>query len=106
VTARGDAVAAQVSGSEALFISADVPYLKKAFNRLAAQEIRRQKNMENVLLEAGHQPVNQVAEEGVSDDWLANFFGACQDVPTHRSAPSGPKSSPPKWLSQTLFRCA
>lgn len=65
--------------AEKKWIEADMQ--DRIVQRIAAQEIRRQNNIDTVVEEAAHNlEGKQVSEEPVSMDWSARFFGIVQDV--------------------------
>ena len=57
-------------------------YLETVNARLVAKEIKRQKNIENVVAVAGNilQSEKTVSEEPVNEDWTTRFFDIAQDV--------------------------
>lgn len=59
-----------------------VQYLGTINERLVAKEIKRQKNIENVIAVAGKvlQAEETVSEESVNPDWATRFFDISQDV--------------------------
>lgn len=59
-----------------------VQYLETINERLVAKEIKRQKNIENVVTVAGNilQTEKTVSEEPVNEDWATRFFDIAQDV--------------------------
>lgn len=59
-----------------------VQYLETINERLVAKEIKRQKNIENVVIVAGNilQTEKTVSEEPVNEDWATRFFDIAQDV--------------------------
>lgn len=59
-----------------------VQYLETINERLVAKEIKRQKNIENVVAVAGKvlQAEETVSEESVNPDWATRFFDIAQDV--------------------------
>lgn len=61
-------------------IAAQEDALRRSFTRLAAQEVRRQLNMESIVAEAGKCQVAEVSSQPVAEDWAAAFFESCQDV--------------------------
>jgi len=54
--------------------------LKRAANRLAFQEMRRQENIENIVEIAAASLPETVSEEPVDKDWISRFFDECKDV--------------------------
>lgn len=54
--------------------------LKRAFNRFAFQEMRRQENIENIIKVAAESLPGTVSEEPVGKDWISRFFDECNDV--------------------------
>lgn len=53
----------------------------RAVERLRRQEERRQENMEAIVASAAKQlPEGPVSPDPVDPDWIAQFFGHCQDV--------------------------
>lgn len=54
--------------------------LKRAFNRLAFQEMGRQENIENIIKIAAASLPGVVSEDPVDKDWISRFFDECKDV--------------------------
>lgn len=52
----------------------------RAQQRIAKTELRRQTNIESIVEKAINVLPEEVSEESVSDDWLARFRGASQDI--------------------------
>ena len=52
----------------------------RAQTRLHHIELRRQKNIEAIVQQAAYQMPKEVSSKPVDEDWVADFFGACQDV--------------------------
>lgn len=52
----------------------------RALMRVAHQETRRQKNIEAVIEKASSAVPEDVSQESVDKDWIAQFFAHCQDV--------------------------
>jgi hypothetical protein len=54
--------------------------LKRAFNRFAFQEMRRQENIENIIKVAAESLPETVSDDPVDKDWISRFFDECKDV--------------------------
>lgn len=52
----------------------------RASARLAQKEIRRQKNIEDIVSQAAKELPDQVDSAPVGEDWIAHFFESCQDI--------------------------
>lgn len=52
----------------------------RAAERLANNESRRQKNIESIVVQAVEALPDQVSDEPVDEDWVAQFFSYSQDV--------------------------
>lgn len=52
----------------------------RAAERLANNELRRQKNIESIVVQAVEALPDQVSDEPVDEDWVAQFFSYSQDV--------------------------
>lgn len=53
---------------------------QRAGERIAFQELRRQRNIESIVQQAAAQLPATVSKEQVDDDWVAQFFNHAQDV--------------------------
>lgn len=68
-----------IAGSETKLIEAET--VERIGQRLVAQEIRRQDNIDSVVEKAAEDlKGKQVSEEPVDEDWATRFFGIVQDV--------------------------
>lgn len=68
-----------IAGSDARLIDAETT--ERIGQRLVAQEIRRQNNIDSVVEAASiEMKGKKVSEEPVGDDWATRFFGYVQDV--------------------------
>lgn len=68
-----------VAGSESKLIETET--LERIGQRLVAQEIRRQNNIDGVVEKAAEDlKGKEVSDEPVSEDWSTRFFGIVQDV--------------------------
>ena len=68
-----------VAGSESMLIETET--LERIGQRLVAQEIRRQNNIDGVVEKAAEDLKGKdVSDEPVSEDWSTRFFGIVQDV--------------------------
>src|SRR5690348_6896030 len=54
--------------------------LRRAANRIAITESRRQVNIEAIAAKAIKELPETASQEPVSEDWTAQFFESCQDV--------------------------
>ncbi len=54
--------------------------LKRAGQRLAFQEVRRQANIERIVELAAKSLPENVSEEPIDPDWVSRFFDECKDV--------------------------
>lgn len=61
-------------------VAEDVPILKRAMERLAIQEVRRQENLEAVVDIAATNLPTEISDEPIDDMWLMRFFSAAGDV--------------------------
>ena len=52
----------------------------RAHRRVDSRELRRQKNIEAIVVGAAHQLPNPVSTAPVDEDWLYQFLDECQDV--------------------------
>ncbi len=63
---------------------AETPVGERVVARLAHQEARRQKNIEQIAQQAADElrgtPPDEVSSEPVDDDWASRFFTAAQDI--------------------------
>ena len=72
-------IAKAIAGSDARLIDAETT--ERIGQRLVAQEIRRQNNIDSVVEAAAvEMKGKQVSDDPVSDDWTTRFFGYVQDV--------------------------
>src|SRR5690242_20014562 len=55
---------------------------ERARFRVQEQELRRQRNLESISLQAALMLPESVSDEPVASDWVARFFGNAQDVST------------------------
>lgn len=53
---------------------------QKAFDRLLEQEVRKQNNIDEIILQAINQLPSDAAVEGLEEDWVAHFFNQCDTV--------------------------
>lgn len=68
-----------VAGSETMLIEAET--VERIGQRLVAQEIRRQNNIDTVVEKAAEElKGKQVSDDPVDEDWATRFFGIVQDV--------------------------
>lgn len=68
-----------IAGSESMLIEAET--VERIGQRLVAQEIRRQNNIDSVVEKAAEElNGKQVSEDPVDEDWATRFFGIVQDV--------------------------
>ena len=68
-----------VAGSETMLIEAET--VERIGQRLVAQEIRRQNNIDAVVEKAAEElKGKQVSDDPVDEDWATRFFGIVQDV--------------------------
>ena len=68
-----------MAGSETMLIEAET--IERIGQRMVAQEIRRQNNIDTVVEKAAEDlKGKQVSEESVDEDWATRFFDIVQDV--------------------------
>ena len=68
-----------MAGSESMLIEAET--VERIGQRLVAQEIRRQNNIDSVVEKAAEDlKGKQVSDDPVDEDWSTRFFGIVQDV--------------------------
>jgi hypothetical protein len=68
-----------IAGTETMLIEAET--VERIGQRLVAQEIRRQNNIDSVVEKAAEDlKGKQVSDDPVDEDWATRFFGIVQDV--------------------------
>lgn len=87
IEVQGDSefVPSIIAENEMAFPEAEKLY-KNTCSRLLYQEMKKQKNIENVVAKTAEilAERNEESEEGVDEDWITRFFNSIQDVSSER----------------------
>lgn len=87
IEVQGDSefVPSIIAENEMAFPEAEKLY-KNTCSRLLYQEMKKQKNIENVVAKTAEilAEKNEESEEGVDEDWITRFFNSIQDVSSER----------------------